>query len=449
MAAPAVGLIFTPELMPLLREVGELISVVEVEPQSFWRRGESPESVKLDLESFDSFLKLGKRRTVHSSAAPVGGSVGTSPAQMRALRESVRLMRPEWMSEHLSFSRFPSVTGSTFSGFLLPPPQTPAGVAVASHNLLALQREMSIPLAFETGVNYLKPVSGEMRDGDFFAEIARASGCGIVLDLHSLWVNQSNGRQNMNEVIASLPADRVWEIHVAGGSMLNGYLVDAHDNLAPPEVMSALENNIGKFPNLQAVVFEIVPGCVERIGIAAIREQLEALGRICRTCHTAGSRPAVLSRELVRPKSSELAEIAEWETRLAVALHEGYPAPTPGEDPGIAIYRRLINETRAAAIALCLKHSLSMLFLTVGPRGTERMVLEYIHGSEARPFSEDEALAFVDYLTERLSHLPDIADVLSFERNVLETARWNADPSIEIPFGLEATELPAGKARTG
>jgi hypothetical protein len=436
MAAPAVGLIFTPELMPLLREVGELISVVEVEPQALWRRGESPESVKLDLESFNSVLKLGKRRTVRSAAAPVGGSVGTSPAQMRALRESVRLLRPEWMSEHLSFDRFPAVTGSTFAGFLLPPPQTPAGVAVASHNLLALQREMGIPVAFETGVNYLKPTVYEMPDGDFFATVARASGCGIVLDLHNLWVNQSNGRQNMGDVIASLPTDRVWEIHVAGGS-----------SLVPPDVMSALENCIGKFPNLQTVVFEVLPGYVERVGIPAIREQLESLGRICKACHSAGGRPVALSREAVRPTGSDLTEVAEWEARLAAALHEGYPAPSSSEDAGIAIYRRLINETRAGAIALCLKHSLSLLFLTVGPLGTERMVLEYIHGSEPQQFNEDEALRFAEYLDERLSHLPDIADVLNFERNVLESARWSADPSIEIPAGLaETTEYELDRA---
>jgi hypothetical protein len=438
MAAPAVGLIFTPELMPLLREVGELISVVEVEPQTLWRRGEFPESVKLDLESFDSVLKLGKRRTVHSTAAPVGGSVATSPAQMRALRESVRLLRPEWMSVPLGFNRFPGATGSTFTGFLLPPPQTRAGVAVATHNLLALQREMGIPVAFETGVNYLKPVSGEMPDGEFFAEVTRAAGCGIVLDLHSLWVNQSNGRQSMADVIASLPADRVWEIQVAGGS-----------GLVPPEVMSALENCIGKFPNLQTVVFGIAPGHLERVGIPAIRDQLESLGRICRAHPSTGSRPLALLRESVLPASGDLTEVAAWETRFAAAMREGYPAPTPNEDAGIAIYRRHVNETRAGAIAQCLKHSLSMLFLTVGPQGTERMVLEYIHGSEPRQFNEDEALQFVVYLTERLAHLPDLADVLNFERNVLETARWSAEPSIEIPMGLEPTQLPAGKIRAG
>lgn len=438
MAAPAVGLIFTPELMPLLREVGELISVVEVEPQALWRRGESPESVKLDLESFDSVLKLGKRRTVHSAAAPVGGSVGTSPAQVRALRESVRLLRPEWMSVHLCFNRFPAVTGSIFTGFQLPPPQTPAGVAVATHNLLALQREMGIPVAFETGVNYLKPVSDELPDGDFFAAVARASGCGVVLDLHSLWENQSNGRQSMGDVVASLPADRVWEIQVAGGS-----------GLVPPEVMSALENCIGKFPNLQTVVFGISPGHLERVGIPAIRDQLESLARICRAYPSTGGRPLALLRESVLPSSGDLTEVAAWEKRLAAAMREGYPAPTPNEDAGIAIYRRLVNETRAGAIALCLQHSLSMLFLTVGPRGTERMVLEYIHGSEPRQFNEDEALQFVEYLTERLAHLPDIADVLNFERNVLETARWSAEPSIEIPMGLEPTQFPAGKIRAG
>lgn len=434
MAIPAVGLVFTPELSPLLREAGELISMVEIEPQALWRRGESAESIRLDLDAFESVLDLGKRRTLHSAGIPVGGSVTSSPALLRALRESVRLLQPEWMSGHLSFNRVPCDTGSSFAGHLLPPPQTRAGVAIAARNLLALHVEVGIPVAFETGANYLQPGSGEMPDGDFFAAVARASGCGIILDLHSLWVNQQNGRQSVGDVIARLPPDQVWEIHVAGGSTLEGHYLDSHDGLVPPEVMSELATCITSFPNLRAVVFEILPRHVERAGIGAIRSQLESIAGICNACQCASGRPVVLPPERPQCGATEVAEVASWESKLAADIHERMAR--------VAIYHRLISEARAGAIALCLRHSLSMLFLSVGARATERLVLEYIHSSEPRRYPEDEALRFAEYLRARLSHVPDLDDALRFECSVLETARWvsNLESAVD---SLEQKQIAA------
>ena len=60
------------------------------------------------------------------------------------------------------------------------------------------------------------------------AAVAECADCGILLDLHNLFANGVNGRQSVEEFIAQLPLERVWEIHVAGGVELDGYWLDAH-----------------------------------------------------------------------------------------------------------------------------------------------------------------------------------------------------------------------------
>ena len=123
-----------------------------------------------------------------------------------------------WASEHLSFNQARLAGREFFGGFLLPPVQTMASARIAARNIAAVKDLLPVPFAFETGVNYLAPQPGEMPDGAFFAAVAEQADCGILLDLHNLWCNERNGRQRVLDVVAELPLDRVWEVHLAGGS---------------------------------------------------------------------------------------------------------------------------------------------------------------------------------------------------------------------------------------
>lgn len=102
----------------------------------------------------------------------------------------------------------------------MPPIQTFEAVKIAADNINYLRDRLNIPFAFETGVNYLQPLPGEMTDGSFFAAVAETADCGILLDLHNLWCNEKNGRSSVRQVIAELARDRVWELHLAGGQKI-------------------------------------------------------------------------------------------------------------------------------------------------------------------------------------------------------------------------------------
>ncbi len=71
--------------------------------------------------------------------------------------------------------------------------QTFEAVKIAADNINYLRDRLDIPFAFETGVNYLQPLPGEMTDGSFFAAVAETAERGIVLALHNLWCNEKNG----------------------------------------------------------------------------------------------------------------------------------------------------------------------------------------------------------------------------------------------------------------
>ncbi len=278
-----IGVVYTPSLEPLLEAGQELIEAIEIEPQPFWLKTRSPENpYRLDKKMSDRINQYRQPKIVHSVGLPIGGTLPLDENYIKCLVESIELFKPVWVSEHLSFNRTRNKKGEFNTGFLLPPLQTPEAVKIAAENIRYLRDRLCIPFAFETGVNYLQPLPGEMTDGNFFAAVAESADCGILLDLHNLWCNEKNGRSSVRDVISKLPLDRVWEIHLAGGQSLQGYWLDAHSGIVPTSVMELAAEIIPTLPNLKAIFWEISENYLqtEDFSIDVLLEQIRQMQQL-------------------------------------------------------------------------------------------------------------------------------------------------------------------------
>src|SRR5262249_4866392 len=157
------------------------------------------------------------------------------PAALERLRESIDALGSPYASEHLSFNRFDAGDERRWTGFFLPAKQDKHGVQTAAARIDEMRRAVGVPIAFETGVNYLRPQPDEMSDGCYFRSVAEAADCGIVLDLHNLLTNERNGRASIKTVFDEIPRERVWEIHLAGGMQYRGYWLDSHSGCIEEE----------------------------------------------------------------------------------------------------------------------------------------------------------------------------------------------------------------------
>lgn len=418
--ALGVGMIYSPGLEHVLEAAADLLDVIEVEPQAFWFR-EDHGGYRPDGRLLGRLERFPGARLVHGVGFPVGGSAPADSAALRPFVAAIEALASPWASEHLSFNRLPGPAESTNTGFLLPPLQTPASVALAATNITQVQRHLGVPFAFETGVNYLQPRADELSDGAFFAQVAEQADCGILLDLHNLYANERNGRQPVRELLAELPLERVWEIHLAGGEELDGYWLDAHSGVIPPPVLELAGELVPALPHLGAIIFELMPDYLlaRNLTPADVVEQVRAMHRLWDMRTASGPLlPPASPTTTQTPWAATDMTPADWEATLTGLVHGAEPTSPLGRqlatDPGMRILRELVATGRAGVVADLLPLTCRLIILYHGEGGLRDLLWSYWAGTSPQPFGADEADGFATYLASRPT-VPHADEVAAFE----------------------------------
>ncbi len=419
-----VGITYSSAIEPLLKLQPALIDFIEVEPQTVWTeiRGKSS-IIRIPEGILEHLAGLPGRKLVHSIGAPVGGTVRPKETQLTLLQQTVAYLNSPWVSEHLSFNSTPDFS----TGFFLPPRQTRQGVITAVQSIQDLKAALRVPIAIETGVNYLRPRFDEISDGAFVAAVADSADCGILLDLHNIYTNEKNGRQSIVAFLSNLPLDRVWEIHLAGGFEMDGYWLDAHSGAIPDPLFEISKDIISNLPNVKAITFEIFPSFVPVTGLETIRTQMERLHELWELrpiSHTEKPTAAIPSRgtiELSDPSPS----VAEWERALGALVIGRQPQGDLEcrlvSDPGIGLVNRLVGEFRASMIVTVLRLTSRLLMLTLGADIFRTILEDFWSKTAPQPFASSESETFAEYLEALDLQVPHLKKVLEFERAVLST----------------------------
>ena len=217
---------------------------------------------------------------VHGVELSIGSAHGWNTAYLAMLAEFQARWPFAWHSEHLHFQTFLDAGGPRDTGVPLPLPLTHEAAALVAGRSAELIDRFGVPFLLENAAQYLGVLPRDADIGgeeEFIAEIARVSGCGLLLDLHNLHCNAVNHGFDAVAALDRLPLDRVAEIHVAGGSWADGFYLDAHDGLVPDAVWGLLEHALPRCPNVAGLVFEMLDVHVRRTPPAAIAGELAKL----------------------------------------------------------------------------------------------------------------------------------------------------------------------------
>lgn len=150
--------------------------------------------------------------SVHGVGLSIGGEAPLDPDHLARLKHLCDWLTPASFSEHLAWSTH----GDHFLNDLLPLPYTEATLARVCDHIDALQEAIGRQMLLENPSTYLAFADSTMDEVTFLSEIAKRTGCGLLLDVNNVFVSATNQNWNPVAYIDAFPLTQVGEIHLGG-----------------------------------------------------------------------------------------------------------------------------------------------------------------------------------------------------------------------------------------
>jgi uncharacterized protein len=182
---------------------------------------------------------------VHGVGLSIGRLGALDREHLARLALVVARYEPQVVSEHLAWSTH----DNTYFNDLLPVPYTREVLDRVVEHIDTVQEVLGRKLLLENPSTYVAFNQSTISETDFIREIARRSGCGLLLDVNNVFVSATNHNFSPEQYLADFPLDQVREIHLAGHAIEaddegRPLLIDAHDRPVSADVWALYEKVI-------------------------------------------------------------------------------------------------------------------------------------------------------------------------------------------------------------
>ncbi|MCM2566405.1 MNIO family bufferin maturase [Janthinobacterium kumbetense] len=187
--------------------------------------------------------------SLHGVGLGLGSARGFSDAHLQRVRAVVERIEPVLVSEHLSWG---AVAQQQLND-LLPLALNGAALDLLCTRVGRVQDALKRPILLENVSTYLRFADDAMSEAQFLAELARRSGCGLLLDINNLYVNQCNHGEDALTAMLSIAPGSVGELHLGGHLVTPHAVIDHHGAaVADPvwDLYAAALQRFGAIPTL-------------------------------------------------------------------------------------------------------------------------------------------------------------------------------------------------------
>ena len=208
----------TPHVRQVLAE-RPAVPWLEIHSENYYVDG-GPALAVLDRIRADYPLSL------HGVGMSLGSTDPLDRVHLAKLAHLIERTEPALVSEHLCWSG----VGGRVLNDLLPLPYTEESLAHVCARVAEVQDFLGRTILVENVSTYLAFADATIPEWEFVAAVARRTGCKILCDVNNIYVSSRNHSFDPFEYLNSVPAERVAQIHLAGHSKFEKYILDTHDH---------------------------------------------------------------------------------------------------------------------------------------------------------------------------------------------------------------------------
>ncbi len=181
--------------------------------------------------------------SLHGVGLSLGSADPLDVKHLARLKALVERFEPGLVSEHLSWGAI----GGRHLNDLLPLPYTEEALAVVCAHVSQTQDFLGRQILIENISSYLQ-LAGSTRDEPaFIAEVAKRTGCGILLDVNNVYVSSINLGFDPVAYLHAIPDQLVGEMHLAGFDQSGDILIDTHGRSVAAPVWALYRQALERF----------------------------------------------------------------------------------------------------------------------------------------------------------------------------------------------------------
>jgi uncharacterized protein len=238
LGALSVGVGFKPEHFEAIVDTRPELGFFEVHAENYMGGGGAPHR-RLDA------IRERYPLSLHGVGLSIGSPGPLDRAHLQRLAAVAKRFEPILVSEHLAWSTHERA----FLNDLLPLPCTDETLARVSEHIDDVQNELGRTMLLENPSTYVVFAESTWAETDFLREIARRTGCGLLLDVNNVFVSAVNHGFDPELYLADFPLAAVGEIHLAGCADDSDdaglpLLIDAHNSPVRDPVWSLYSTTI-------------------------------------------------------------------------------------------------------------------------------------------------------------------------------------------------------------
>jgi uncharacterized protein len=243
---PGIG--FKPQHFDALMHGGDGVGFIEIHAENYMGAG-GPTHARLRA------LRERHALSIHGVGLSIGGEASLDRDHISRLKALCDRYQPECFSEHLAWSSH----GETFLNDLLPLPYTEETLDRVCAHVDEVQDRLDRRMLLENPSTYVTFAESTLDETAFLSEVARRTGCGLLLDVNNVFVSAVNHGTSPLAYLAGFPIAAVAEIHLGGHDRQSDetgapLLIDSHSAPVADAVWTLYETTIARTGPLPTLI---------------------------------------------------------------------------------------------------------------------------------------------------------------------------------------------------
>jgi uncharacterized protein len=244
----SAGVGFKPEHFASISASPQPLGFFEIHAENYMGAGGIPHAQL-------GFLRENYALSVHGIGMNIGAEEPLDRTHLARVKHLCDRYQPESFSEHLAWSSHDGL----FFNDLLPLPYTEATSTSVINHIDEIQTTLGRRLLLENPATYVRFAQSDIPETEFLREIARATGCGLLLDVNNVFVSARNHNFDANAYINAFPLDLVGGVHLAGHFTTTDdedspLCIDAHGSPIIEDVFTLFERVIARAGPLPTLI---------------------------------------------------------------------------------------------------------------------------------------------------------------------------------------------------